>query len=135
MLTYPLDHIGIAVPDLDEAIALYHRTFGYSVELRERLDSSGVDLAFLSTGNIALELLAPINDSSAISKFLKSRGPGLHHLCYRVDDIVTELGRLSSQSYRLIDVVPRPGARRTKIAFIHPASVGGVLTELCQYEK
>ena len=134
-LAWQVDHIGIAVSDLDAAIKLYAETAHTEVTLRERLAEQGVELAFLNTGGSKLELLAPLGPQSTMAKFLARRGPGLHHICYRVDDIVAELARLSKSGATLIDHTPRHGAGGTKIAFIAPASFHGVLTELCEYSK
>lgn len=131
----PLDHIGIAVPNLDEAIAHYEKHFGFTLDLRETLPSQKVELAFLKLANTKIELLTPTDPSSTLQKFLTNKGPGLHHLCYEVKDIKAELKRLKDSGFTLIDESPRPGAHHTLIAFIHPKSVGGVLTELCQYQR
>jgi methylmalonyl-CoA epimerase len=127
-----VDHIGIAVADLDAAIALYASTAGTSVTHREKLLDRGVELAFLNTGGTKLELLAPLKDDTPIARFLAKHGPGLHHVCYKVDNIRTEMARLESLGAQLIDTTPRPGASGTIIAFIQPASFSGVLTELCE---
>ena len=129
----PLDHIGIAVPNIDDAIKEYQSKFGFVVDSREKLSSQQVEVCFLALANTKIELLAPLSPNSKLQKFLDSRGPGLHHLCYQVSDIKAELARLKSEGLKLIDEVPRPGAHHTQIAFIHPGSCGGVLTELCQY--
>lgn len=132
---HPIDHIGIAVPDLEASIEHYRRTFGYSVHLRERVESQGVDLAFLHLPGTKLELMAPIGSSGPIFKFLEKRGPGLHHIGYYVTNIRGELKRLKELGVRLIDEEPRLGADRTLIAFIHPSSMGGVLSELVEPQK
>lgn len=134
-MNYELDHIGIAVADLDAAISDYEKSFGLCVELREEVPSQGVKLAFLKMPHVQIELLAPTSDSSGLKKFLDSRGPGLHHICYRVTDIRQELAALEAKGLKLIDKTPRHGAKNTEIAFIHPKSCGGVLTELCEYRK
>ena len=132
--TWQLDHVGIAVRDLEQAITLYTRAAGTSVTLREKLPTQGVELAFLNTGAAKIELLAPLNQTCTLARFLEKRGPGLHHVCYEVPDIRTELTRLSSEvGCTLIDSEPRHGAGGTLIAFISPKSFDGVLTELCQY--
>jgi methylmalonyl-CoA/ethylmalonyl-CoA epimerase len=129
-----LDHVGIAVHNLEQAINLYSRTAGTAVTLREALPAQGVELAFLNTGGAKIELLAPLHQNCTLARFLDKRGPGLHHLCYEVSDIKAELTRLSSeQRCALIDSEPRHGAGGTLIAFINPRSFEGVLTELCQY--
>lgn len=132
-LPWVVDHIGIAVADLDSAIALYASTAGTSVTHREKLPDRGVELAFLNTGGTRLELLAPLKDDAPIARFLIKHGPGLHHVCYKVDNIRAEMARMESLGAKLIDTTPRPGASGTIIAFIQPASFSGVLTELCEY--
>ena len=128
-----LDHVGIAVTDLDASIAFYQRSFGFTVELRESVPSQNVEVAFLGLPGTKIELLAPLSESSSLTKFLKTRGPGLHHICYRVADIRKELARLKALGHVLIDESPRPGAHHSLIAFVHPKSCEGVLTELCEY--
>jgi methylmalonyl-CoA epimerase len=130
---WTVDHIGIAVPDLDAAIARYASTAGASVTLREKLVDRGVELAFLNTGGTKLELLMPLRDDTPIAKFLAKRGPGLHHVCYKVENIQQEMKRLQQLGAHLIDTTPRPGASGTIIAFLEPQSFSGVLTELCEY--
>ena len=130
---WSIDHIGIAVTDLDQALRFYQMTTGAEVSLRERLDSQGVELVFIDTGEAKIELLAPLRPDSALGKFLQKRGPGLHHVCYRVTDIRKELKRLADMGVKLIDSEPRSGAGGTQIAFLHPSSCIGTLTELCEY--
>lgn len=134
-LHWQLDHVGIAVRDLEKSIQMYSQATSMSVTLRETLPSQGVELAFLNTGAAKIELLAPLNypASTTLARFLDSRGPGLHHICYRVSDIHSELKKLQGHGCKLIDSSPRPGAGGTLIAFLHPSSFEGVLTELCQY--
>ena len=129
-----LDHVGIAVENLDLAIADYLSKFGFKLELREKVASQKVELAFLKLDNTKIELLTPTSPESTLRKFLDSRGPGLHHICYEVADIVAELKRLKDLGLKLIDETPRAGAHNTLIAFLHPKSTAGVLTELCQYK-
>ncbi|RMG42613.1 MAG: methylmalonyl-CoA epimerase [Candidatus Dadabacteria bacterium] len=129
-----LDHVAFAVLDLDQSIDFYEKNFGFKLEYREKLESQGVELAFLALSNTKIELLAALDEESVLNKFLKKRGPGLHHVCYRVDNINYELSRLRHSGFKLIDTEPRPGAHNTLIAFIHPESTGGVLTELCEYQ-
>jgi methylmalonyl-CoA epimerase len=131
--SYPIDHIGIAVNSLNNSIKYYQDTFGFKVEDRETLDSSGVELAFLKTGNVDIELIAPLQGNTTLSNFLKSRGEGLHHICYKVDNLELELERFRKINAKLIDEKPRKGARGARIAFIHPESMNGILTELCDY--
>ena len=131
--TWQVDHIGIAVSDLEAAIKHYSQTALTEVTLREQLPEQGVELVFLNTGGAKLELLTPLSDSSTLARFINKRGPGLHHICYKVDNIVSELSRLESLGAKLIDPSPRHGAGGTKIAFISPSAFFGVLTELCEY--
>jgi methylmalonyl-CoA/ethylmalonyl-CoA epimerase len=131
--TWQVDHIGIAVSDLETAIKHYSQTALTEIMLREQLPEQGVELVFLNTDGAKLELLAPLNDSSTLAGFINKRGPGLHHICYKVDNIAFELSRLESLGAKLIDSSPRHGAGGTKIAFISPSSFFGVLTELCEY--
>ena len=128
----PIDHIGIAVPELANAVADYQTNFGAVLEYRERLPEQGVEVAFLKTGASRIELLAAIDKSSPFARSVASRGYGLHHICFLVKDIEKELARLMALGLRLVDAAPRLGAKGKRIAFIHPQSVGGVLTELCE---
>lgn len=131
--TWTVDHIGIAVSDIEAAISLYASTAGASVTLREKLVDRGVELAFLNTGGTKIELLMPLQDDTHIARFLAKRGPGLHHICYKVDNIRKEMDRLGQLGAKLIDSTPRTGATGTIIAFLEPDSFSGVLTELCEY--
>lgn len=128
-----LDHIGYAVTSLEDSIEFYRKTFGYQLELREEIKSQQVELAFLKLQNTKIELLMPTAPESKLQKFLDQRGPGLHHVCYRVSDIRKSLKELEQKGIRLIDREPRPGAHNTMIAFLHPKDTQGVLTELCEY--
>lgn len=131
---WTFDHIGIAVPDLEPAISMYVNTAGLTLACEETVREHGVKVAFLATQNGELiEILAPLSEETQLSRFLQKRGPGLHHVCYKVKDIDFELSRLALAGMRLIDLQPRPGSRGTRIAFIHPSSMGGVLVEICQY--
>jgi len=130
---WPLDHVGIAVHDLDSALEEYSRNFGFTLDSREIIVSQRVEVAFIRLPNTLVELLAPQVEGSPLSKFLAKRDPGMHHLCYRVGNIEDELARLTATGVELIDKAPRPGAHGTRIAFIHPKSTGGVLTELCEH--
>ena len=132
---WKLDHIGIAVKDLEYSIQHYRETSGMTVTLREKLPSQGVELVFLNGGSAKVELLAPLDSTSTLARFIEKRGTGLHHVCYEVSDIAAELAVLAQKGVRLIDVEPRHGAAGTLIAFIHPSSCEGVLTELCQYPE
>lgn len=132
---WTIDHIGIAVENLDQAISFYEKKLGAKLCLRETIEASGVELAFIDTGESKVELLAPTSSESKLAKFLASRGPGIHHICYEVQDIRAELARLQGEGCELIDSVPRPGAAHSEIAFVAPASFMGVLTELVQHPK
>jgi methylmalonyl-CoA epimerase len=127
-----IDHVGIAVPDLEEALALYRDALGLALVHREAVESQGVDAALLEIGDGHLELLAPLAADTPVGKFLSKRGPGLHHVAYRVDDVSETLGALSGAGMKLIDESPRVGIRGSLVAFLHPASTGGVLTEIVQ---
>jgi len=126
-----VDHIGIAVRSLDEAIATYGTLLGLAVGERDELVSDGVRIAFLDAGNLHLELLEALGDSP-ISRFLAERGEGVHHVAFRVDDIVQALAKAKANGYRLVDTVPRRGARGRLVAFLHPKSSHGVLIEFVQ---
>lgn len=127
-----IDHIGVAVTDLDAAVALYEQTFGMPVAHRETVESFGVEAVLLDVGESHVELLRPVSDDSAIARFLERNGPGLHHVAYATDDIEAALGRCRAAGLRLIDERPRRGIRNSRVAFLHPKAVGGVLTELVQ---
>lgn len=127
-----IDHIGIAVSDLESEITRYCDHFGFSLTLRERVESQNTEIVFLNDEHSSIELLSPINDSGPVSGFLEKKGPGLHHLAYRVENITEELSRLKNLGYRLVDEEPRPGANNSQIAFLHPASNHGTLIELCE---
>jgi methylmalonyl-CoA/ethylmalonyl-CoA epimerase len=123
-------HVGVAVEDLDEAISSYERLFGGELAGRETQDELGVEAASLLVGNGHLELLAALAPDTAVGRFLARRGPGMHHVAYEVDDISAELARLKGEGARLIDAAPRPGLFGNQVAFVHPESVHGVLSEL-----
>lgn len=127
-----LDHIGIAVKDLDQARRLYGDILGFPVSEPEELPDRQLKLIMVDVGTAHVELLTPTHPDSAIAKFLDKRGPGIHHICYRVDDVNQKLEKLKAAGMKLIDQEARPGAHSTLVAFIHPASAGGVLTEICQ---
>jgi len=131
-MSHQIDHIGIAVPNLEEAITTFTQGFGLTVSLREEVLSQKVDLAFLGKDGTQLELLSPTDPSSPLQKFLDKKGSGIHHICFRVADIRLELARLEKLGHKIIDKEPRPGANNTIIAFVHPAGFHGVLIELCQ---
>lgn len=127
-----IDHIGIAVEDLDSAVEVYSKQLEMPVEHRELVAEQGVEAVLLGVGESHVELLAPLGPDTPVGKYLEKRGPGLHHVAYRVEDIESELERLKGEGMKLIDQVPRTGICDTKVAFIHPGSAGGVLTEIVQ---
>ncbi|HEX9299597.1 MAG TPA: methylmalonyl-CoA epimerase [Actinomycetota bacterium] len=127
-----IDHVGIAVADLEEAVEHYRASLGVEPVHRERVEDQGVDEVLFPVGSSFIQLLGAIGPDSPVGRALATRGPGLHHVAYRVRDIATALEHLRSQGARLVDRVPRPGSRNTLIAFIHPRSMGGVLVELVQ---
>jgi methylmalonyl-CoA/ethylmalonyl-CoA epimerase len=130
-----LDHIGIAVGDLSQALAFYRDALGLEVEPPEEVPSQRVRAHFVPVGEATIELLEPTSADSPIAKFIEKRGPGVHHVTLRVDDIRDTLGRLKARGVRLIDEAPREGAEGALIAFVHPASTHGVLVELTQRRK
>lgn len=127
-----IDHLGLAVTDLDEALALYGGAFALITHHREVLEDQGVEAVALQLGESVIELLRPIRDDSPVARFLAERGPGIHHVAYQVDDIEAALAGLREAGVRLIDEIPRAGLGGTKIAFVHPKSTFGVLSELVQ---
>ena len=127
-----LDHIGVAVSDLAEALKFYRDALGLEIEMPEDVVSQRVRAHFIPAGEGAIELLEATTEDSAIAKYVAKRGPGLHHIALRVDDIGAALAQLKARGVRLIDERPRPGAHGSLVAFIHPASAHGVLVELTQ---
>ncbi len=127
-----IDHIGVAVASLDEALTFYRDALGLDVQPPEEVASQGVRAHFLTAGEAAVELLEATSPDSPIAKFLARRGAGLHHVALRVDDVAAALAALKARGVRLIDEVPRPGAHGALVAFIHPSSTHGVLVELTQ---
>ena len=127
-----LDHVGIAVANIDEALAFYRDALGLEVEAPEAVASQRVRAHFIPAGDAALELLEATAEDSPIATFVGRRGPGLHHITLRVDDIEAALAHLEARGVRLIDRTPRDGAHGSRVAFIHPASAHGVLVELKQ---
>jgi len=127
-----IDHVGVAVESIDDALALYETVLGMPLVHRETVSEQGVDAALLDVGDGHVELLQPLNADTAVGKFLARRGPGLHHVAYRVPDVTETLRRLTEAGMRLIDEQPRTGIRGSRVAFLHPASTGGVLTEIVQ---
>ena len=127
-----IDHVGIAVADLEAAIAVYEATYGMPLVHRETVESQGVEAVLLDVGESHVELLRPLAEDTPVGRFLARRGPGLHHVAYGVDDIEAALRALKAQGVRLIDEAPRTGIRGTRVAFLHPAASASVLTELVQ---
>ena len=132
MLFGRIDHIGVAVDDLEAAIELYGSRFGMREQHRETVESQGVEAVLLEVGDGHVELLQPLADDTAVGKFLAKRGPGLHHVAYQTDDIDRTLGVVRDAGIDLIDETPRIGIRGSRVAFLHPRSTGGVLTELVE---
>ena len=130
-----LDHIGIAVADLSQALAFYRDALGLEVDPPEEVPSQGVRAHFMPVGEATIELLEPTAPDSPVATFIEKRGPGVHHVTLRVDDLRAVLDRLKERGIRLIDEQPRPGAEGALIAFVHPASTHGVLVELTQRAK
>jgi methylmalonyl-CoA/ethylmalonyl-CoA epimerase len=127
-------HVGVAVDDLDEAISSYERFLGAELAERETQYEQGVEAASLRLGTGHVELLAALGPDTPVGRFLAKRGPGMHHLAYEVEDLPAELARLRGEGARLIDAAPRRGLFGTQVAFVHPESVHGVLSELVQRE-
>ena len=127
-----LDHVGIAISDLESSLEFFRDAIGLELEPPEEVPSQKVRAHFLRTGDATLELLEATAQDSAIGRFLSKRGPGLHHIALRVDDIVAALAELRNRGVRLIDQTPRPGAHGSLVAFLHPSSTHGVLVELKQ---
>jgi methylmalonyl-CoA/ethylmalonyl-CoA epimerase len=127
-----IDHVGVAVPSIDAALALYRDTLGMGLVHRETVTEQGVDAALLDIGDGHVELLEPLGPDTAVGKFLNRRGPGLHHVAYRVVSVQDTLDACAAAGLRLIDKTPRTGIRGSRVAFLHPSSTGGVLTEIVQ---
>lgn len=125
-----IHHVGVAVADLDEAVQTYERLFGGRLEHRARVDDQGVEAASVRVGDSRIELLAPLGDDTPVGKFIAARGPGMHHLAYEVDDVAAALAELAAQGAALIDAVPREGLFGLEVAFVHPDSVHGILSEV-----
>ncbi len=127
-----IHHVGVAVTDLDESIRLYVSAFGAELVHRSTNESEGLEAAFLQTGDGEIELMRATREDSPVGKFVAKRGPGLHHVAYGVQDIVQALAEARAAGLELIDSQPRMGMHGSRIAFVHPKSVGGVLTELVE---
>jgi methylmalonyl-CoA/ethylmalonyl-CoA epimerase len=127
-----IDHIGVAVEDIDAAVELYNGKFDMREEHRETVESQGVEAVLLEIGEGHVELLRPLSDDTVVGKWLAKNGPGIHHVAYQTDDIDSALGAVRDAGIRLIDEQPRVGIRGARVAFLHPKSTGGVLTELVE---
>jgi methylmalonyl-CoA/ethylmalonyl-CoA epimerase len=127
-----IDHIGVAVEDLDQAVHLYRDKLGMAEEHRETVEEQGVDAVLLEIGEGHVELLSPLAPDTAVGRFLERHGPGMHHVAYRTEDIEAALEQARAAGLRLIDEEPRVGIRGSRVAFVHPKDTGGVLTELVQ---
>jgi methylmalonyl-CoA epimerase len=130
-----IDHVGVAVEDIDAALGLYRDSLGMPLVHRETVTEQGVEAALLDVGDGHVELLQPLGPDTTVGKFLSRHGPGLHHVAYRVEDVEVTLGELAAAGLRLIDERARTGIRGSRVAFVHPASTGGVLTEIVQPAK
>ena len=127
-----IDHIGVATDDLDASLELYEGSFEMPLAHRETVSDQGVEAVLLDVGDCHVELLRPLAPDTPVGKFLERKGPGLHHVAYRVDDIDATLASLREAGIELIDSEARIGIRRSRVAFLHPRSTGGVLTEIVQ---
>ena len=127
-----IDHIGVAVEDLDGAIALYEKSFEMALAHRETIEEQGVEAVLLDVGEGHVELLAPLGPETPVGRYMAKNGAGLHHVAYAVDDIGAILEKLAAVGLQLIDSEPRVGIRESRVAFLHPRSTGGVLTEIVE---
>jgi methylmalonyl-CoA epimerase len=127
-----IDHVAIAVNDLEAAIDYYRSTFGCEVDHREVVENDGVEEALLKVADSYVQLLTPVRDDSPVAKYLEKKGEGIHHVGYRVDDCAAALARVQAEGHRVIDEAPRPGSRGTTVAFVHPKTAFGTLIELVQ---
>ena len=130
MEPHGIHHLGVAVDDLDGAVATYERLFGARVEHRETVEEQGVEAASLRIGSDRVELLAALGEDTPVGRFLASRGPGMHHVAYEVDDVGAALDELAAEGAELIDARPRRGLFGLQVAFVHPDAVHGVLAEI-----
>ena len=127
-----IDHVAIAVNDLEAAIEYYRATFGCEVDHREVIERDGVEEALLKVADSYVQLITPTRDDSPVAKYLEKKGEGIHHVGYRVDDCAAALARVQAEGHRVIDEAPRPGSRGTTVAFVHPKTAFGTLIELVQ---
>jgi methylmalonyl-CoA epimerase len=130
-----IDHVGVAVENIDAALGLYRDQLGMPVVHRETVTEQGVDAALLDVGDGHIELVAPLHADTPVGKFLSRKGPGLHHVAYRVASVQETLDACAAAGIRLIDTEPRSGIRGSRVAFLHPTATGGVLTEIVQPAK
>jgi len=130
-----VDHIAIAVPSVEEAARFYEEALGLKLGGVEVVEGMDTKVGFFQIGETRIELVEPTKEGTALDKFLASRGPGIHHICFEVEDIEEALRTLKERGVRLVDEEPRPGAHGTRVGFIHPKSTGGVLIELSQLPK
>jgi methylmalonyl-CoA/ethylmalonyl-CoA epimerase len=131
-MLHKIEHVALAVSDMEAAIAHYRDVWGLEVEHREHVEDQGVEEAMLSLGESYLQLLAPAGADTTVARFLDRRGEGLHHIAYEVDDLEAALGELKAKGIELIDEAPRPGGRGHMVAFVHPRDNHGLLVELIQ---
>jgi methylmalonyl-CoA epimerase len=127
-----LDHVGIAVTDLETAVDEYRRLLGIEPVHRERVEDQGVEEVLFAAGSSFIQLLGALSPDTPVGRALATRGPGFHHIAYRVEDVAEALAHLRAEGARLIDEAPRRGSRKTRIAFVHPSAMGGVLVELVE---
>ena len=130
-----LNHIAIAVPDMDKAIERFLHDFGLSFDGKEAVPSAKTTTAFFPIKGTKIELIHPLNEQGPVQKFLQKRGGGLHHICFETDNIEADMKKLQEKGYRFLSEAPVPGAHNTKVAFIHPKSTGGILIELAEMPK
>jgi methylmalonyl-CoA/ethylmalonyl-CoA epimerase len=134
-VTRGVHHVGIAVVDLDAALLVYAELFGATLEHRERVDDQGVEAASLRIGGSRIELLQPLGADTPVGRFLASRGPGMHHVAFEVEDVAAELERLKARDVLLVDEQPRRGMFGLQVAFVHPEATGGVLAEFVSDDR
>lgn len=127
-----IDHIGVAVGDMESAVQLYRDRLGMREQHRETLDEQGVEAVLLEVGESHVELLRGLSEDSGVGRFVVERGPGMHHVAYRTDDLDAALSAVRAAGLRLVDEQPRAGIRGSRVAFLHPKGTGGVLTELVE---
>ncbi len=130
-----IDHLGIAVRSIGDALAFYRDALGLELEGTETVEDQGVNVALLPVGESRIELLEPVSADSPVGRFIAKRGEGLHHICYEVEDLASKLEQLRLRGVRVLEGYPRPGAEGKLVAFLHPASAGGVLVELVEKAK